>query len=215
MTVIANYPAQSPADQVGQRRADKVARRRDELARVTLRTLAELGYARTSLREIAANSDYSHGVLHYYFVDKVDLIIHCVRMYKAECITRYDGLVEAKLDAEELRRRFAERLGESLRDDLDLHRLWYDLRSQSMFEDAFVGDVEAIDAALQAMIWRVVTRYAELSAGTVAVDEATAYAAFDGLFHNAIVRTGHGDTEAGDRLVRAAFDLLPRLVITG
>lgn len=205
-------PAQSPADKVGQRRADKVAQRRDELARVTLKTLSELGYARTSLREIAANSQYSHGVLHYYFADKVDLITHCVRMYKSECITRYDHLLAAATDAEGLRRGFAEQLGASLDDDLDMHRLWYDLRSQSMFEPAFVDDVEYIDTALRAMIWRVVGRYGELTGAAVTVDEGTAYAMFDGLFHHALVQQGHGDTTATERLVVQAGALLPRLV---
>ena len=54
---------------------DKFAERRAELADAALQTLSELGYARTSLREIAQNSEFTHGVLHYYFRDKVDLIL--------------------------------------------------------------------------------------------------------------------------------------------
>ena len=49
------------------RQVDKFAARRTQLADAALQTLAELGYARTSLREIAQNSEFSHGVLHYYF----------------------------------------------------------------------------------------------------------------------------------------------------
>ncbi len=55
-------------------RVDKFEERRRELADAALQTLSELGYARTSLREIAQNSAFSHGVLHYYFRDKVDLV---------------------------------------------------------------------------------------------------------------------------------------------
>ena len=69
---------------------DKFAERRAQLAASALQTLAELGYARTSLREIAQNSEFSHGVLHYYFGDKIELITYCVREYKARCVTRYD-----------------------------------------------------------------------------------------------------------------------------
>ena len=69
---------------------DKFAERRAELAEATLQTLSELGYARTSLREIAQNCRITHGVLHYYFRDKVDLILCSVRQYKARCVTRYD-----------------------------------------------------------------------------------------------------------------------------
>ena len=74
-------------------RVDKFAGRREELAAAALKTLSELGYAKTSLREIAQNSDISHGVLHYYFRDKIELITYCVRQYKTECITRYDEIV--------------------------------------------------------------------------------------------------------------------------
>ena len=68
----------------GARRADKYDERRDQLAESALQTLGELGYARTSLREIAQNSEFSHGVVHYYFADKLELIIYCVRYYKAQ-----------------------------------------------------------------------------------------------------------------------------------
>ncbi|MFI5042721.1 MAG: TetR/AcrR family transcriptional regulator, partial [Acidimicrobiales bacterium] len=54
-------------ERVSRRQVDKFAERRTQLADAALQTLAELGYARTSLREIAQNSQFSHGVLHYYF----------------------------------------------------------------------------------------------------------------------------------------------------
>ena len=81
---------------------DKFSERREELARAALKTLSELGYARTSLREIAENTEFSHGVLHYYFTDKVDLIMCCVRQYKAVCVTRYDEVVASAKTPKEL-----------------------------------------------------------------------------------------------------------------
>ena len=56
--------------------ADKYDERRNQLAESALQTLGELGYARTSLREIANNSEFSHGVVHYYFADKLELIVY-------------------------------------------------------------------------------------------------------------------------------------------
>ena len=53
---------------------DRFDERRNELAESALLTLGELGYARTSLRDIASNSPFSHGVLHYYFADKLELV---------------------------------------------------------------------------------------------------------------------------------------------
>ena len=79
---------------------DKITPRRVELAEAALGTLGELGYSRTSLREIAQNSQFSHGVFHYYFKDKADLICFCVRHYKAKCVTRYDEIVATAADRE-------------------------------------------------------------------------------------------------------------------
>jgi AcrR family transcriptional regulator len=53
-------------DRIPAQRMDKFAERRAELAEAALQTLSELGYARTSLREIAQNSEFTHGVLHLF-----------------------------------------------------------------------------------------------------------------------------------------------------
>ena len=44
--------------------------RRQELAQHALSALAELGFARLNLREIASRSGVALGVIHYYFEDK-------------------------------------------------------------------------------------------------------------------------------------------------
>ena len=90
--------------------ADKYDERRNQLAESALQTLGELGYARTSLREIANNSEFSHGVVHYYFSDKTELIVYCVRYYKAQCVRRYDGVVADSTTPEELLDAFAAKL---------------------------------------------------------------------------------------------------------
>ncbi len=115
--------------------ADKYDERRNQLAESALQTLGELGYARSSLREIANNSEFSHGVVHYYFQDKLELIVYCVRYYKKQCVTRYDAVVTDSTTADELLDAFAAKLVETLRDEAPMHRLWYDLRTQSMFEE--------------------------------------------------------------------------------
>ena len=72
------------------------------------RIIADSGYARASLREIATNSEFSHGVVHYYFRDKLGLIVYCVRYYKAQCVRRYDAVVADSDTADELVEAFAE-----------------------------------------------------------------------------------------------------------
>jgi AcrR family transcriptional regulator len=146
-----------------------------------LETLAELSYARTSLREIAQKSEFTHGVLHYYFGDKVDLICCCVRHYKAKCVTRYDQITSAAQSRDELMKGFLEKLGDTVRDDARMHRLWYDLRSQSLFEEAF-RDV---------------------------VSRGALYALFDGLFQRCLLRHLSGDRMAIADLLEEVERLLP------
>jgi AcrR family transcriptional regulator len=198
-------------ERIARRQVDKFAERRAQLAASALQTLSELGYARTSLRDIAQNSEFSHGVLHYYFHDKVDLILESVKQYKAECVKRYDEIVATARTAMELKYGFSTALARTLREDASMHRLWYDLRNQSLFEESFRADVLEIDQSLQRMIWRIVSQYAELAGAPLAVSSRAAYAIFDGLFQQALLRqlAGHGD--AGRQLqesVESIIDLL-------
>jgi len=101
-------------ERIARRQVDKFAERRDQLAAAALQTLAEHGYANTSLRDIAQNSQFSHGVLHYYFADKFELITYCVRQYKAECVTRYDAIVATATAADELRVGFGATMAASI-----------------------------------------------------------------------------------------------------
>lgn len=215
--VVQTDGAPTPAvsrsvDRISRRQVDKFAERRAQLAESALLTLSELGYARTSLREIAQNSEFSHGVLHYYFRDKVDLITHCVREYKARCVTRYDQIAASATTADELRLGFAAGLAQTMVQDAHLHRLWYDLRGQSMFETSFRDDVAAIDASLERMIWRIVSQYSEQLGASPAVSPATAYAMFDGLFQHGLIQHLFGHEDAADRLRDAVERMLPTMV---
>jgi AcrR family transcriptional regulator len=185
---------------ISRRQVDKFAERRTQLADAALQTLAELGYARTSLREIAQNSQFSHGVLHYYFSDKEDLITHCVRQYEAACVTRYDEIVAAAGSAEELKHEFSAAMAQTLRADAPMHRLWYDLRNQSLFEESFRADVLDINQRREDMIWRVISRYAEFAGITVALSPSAAYAILDGLFQQALLHLLAGHDEAAEYL---------------
>ncbi|WP_454903826.1 TetR/AcrR family transcriptional regulator [Variovorax gossypii] len=184
------------AERVPKARVDKFSERRAELGEAALTTLAALGYARTSLREIAQNSEFSHGVLHYYFSDKIDLIICSVKQYKARCVTRYDHAVDSANTCEELMEGFLQSLADTLRDEGHVHRLWYDLRSQALFEEAFRSDVVQIDKSLEDMIWRIMSRFAELSGEDPGMTPSATYALFDGLFQQALLKHLSGDAGA-------------------
>jgi AcrR family transcriptional regulator len=190
------------------RPVDKFDARRDQLAESALKTLGDLGYARTTLREIANNSTFSHGVVHYYFEDKLELVIYSVRYYKARCVTRYDSVVTDSTTDDELLDAFAAKLAETIRDEAPMHRLWYDLRTQSMFEEQLREAVTSIDKTLEEMIWRVVSRYAELAGRPPALEPAVAYGLLDGLFQQALLRHLAGADSASGDLREGALQFL-------
>ncbi len=192
--------------------AERHDERRVQLAESALTTLGERGYARSSLREIAANSQFSHGVVHYYFQDKLELIVYCVRHYKATCVTRYDEVIAGSTTPEGLLDAFAAKVVETLRDEAPMHRLWYDLRSQSMFEESLREAVSAIDLTLQEMVWRVVERYAELTGRPTALPPAAAYGVLDGLFQQALLGHLRGDPVAMDTIVAQVHGLMPLML---
>ncbi|MCE0767954.1 TetR/AcrR family transcriptional regulator [Pseudonocardia kujensis] len=194
-------------------RVDKFEDRRRELADAALLALAELGYARTSLRTIADHTEFSHGLLHYYFADKSDLITYCVQRYKDACVQRYEGLVAEASTPAELAVACGDGLAATLADAPLLHRLWYDLRAQSLFEEAFRADVAEIDGRLQDMIWRLVLAYADITGTEPTCTPSAAYAMFDGLFQQALQRHLAGAESALDDLRDGCRDLLPRLFV--
>jgi AcrR family transcriptional regulator len=202
---------ESKRGRIARRQVDKFETRRSELAVATLHTLAELGYARTSLREIAQKTEFSHGVLHYYFEDKRDLVTEAVRQYEAVCVTRYDEVVARAETAEQLREDFTAKVFTTLCDDAPLHRLWYDLRNQSLFDETFRKDVLDIDARREAMIWRVIARYAHLRESSPTTSPATAYAMLDGIFQRALLNALSGADAAVAALrgeLAVALDLM-------
>ncbi|WP_184812542.1 TetR/AcrR family transcriptional regulator [Actinophytocola algeriensis] len=197
---------------IARRQVDKFGERRAELAAAALHTLAELGFARTSLREIAQNSEFSHGVLHYYFSDKADLLTEAVRQFEEICVTRYDELVAAATSADGLRTGFADAMAATLAADARVHRLWYDLRNQSLFDDSFRKDVLELDERRTDMIWRVVDRYAELAGATVTVAPRIAYAMLDGIFEQALLRHLCDDDNAVRDLPAVVANVLTAII---
>ncbi|MEV0946920.1 TetR/AcrR family transcriptional regulator [Rhodococcus sp. NPDC049939] len=194
------------ATRVRKRPVDKFEDRRMQLADAALVTLAEQGYARTGLRDIAERSDFTHGTLHYYFHDKAELITYCVRRYKNRCIARYDSLVQDGETAQDVLEAFSGAVVSTMIEDARMQRLWYDIRSQAMFEHVLAADVAALDRDIEDMIFRVVLRYAELSGREPSLNPALTYALFDGLFLHAVMN--HLAGKASESEVRSGIEYL-------
>ena len=92
-----------------------------------------------------------------------------------------------------------------------MHRLWYDMRTQAMFDPALQPDVLMIDSTLEEMIWRVLSRYAALSGQSLTIDSPTANAMLDGVFERALLYHLAVDGECVEWLRSRALGLLPAL----
>ena len=121
-----------------------------------------------------------------------------------------DGVVAGATTAEGLVSAFADKLCETIVDEAPMHRLWYDLRAQSMFEETLREAVQQIDHTLEGMVWRVVTRLAELAGTDLALTSHTVYGMFDGIFQQALLRYLPGqEREALDDLRSEVHALVP------
>ena len=163
-------------------RADRKSAKRDEkkrqIAESAIEALKELGYANTSLRDIAEKSDLSLGMLHYYFEDRTDLIIYCVEIYKQDFVRNILDALDRAQGRQDVIDAFSEALVASIVDDEMTHRLWYDIRTQAMFDAAFRPSVADIEAMLIGIV-----RTALAKAGHTDLHQAElSYAMLDGVF---------------------------------
>lgn len=178
-------------------RADKKSAKRqvkkDEIAQSAIKALRDLGYANTALRDIAAHCDLSLGMLHYYFDDKEELIIHCVRLYKEGFVkdlqTATQGIPD--LDA------FYAALATSLVQDWKTHRLWYDMRIQAMFDDSFKPVVAQIEADLINLVSFM------MGPNTPVSSARQGYALLDGIFLSFIQTFCMGDKPSHDEIMKS------------
>ena len=132
-----------------------------------------------------------------------------MRYDEARCLHRYDAVVDDATTTEGLLDAFAAKLQETLREEAPMHRRWYVLRAQSMFEESLRGAVMTIDRTLEAMIWWVVSRYAELSGRESVARPAAAYRMLDGVFQQALLGYGaasHGNDDDGEGVLVTLAD---------
>lgn len=192
-------------------RARRNARKRTEkkamIAESALHTLQELGYANTSLRDIAAQADLSLGMLHYYFEDKAELITFCVAAYKKEFTALLTRALDGVEGRDEVIARFSDALAGSIFTDGPTHRLWYDIRTQALFDPAFRSAVSDIEQTLV----DVVERAWVLAGRSPDAYSPLHYAIVDGVFRYLMQRQTLGDELSQPALARAIREVLDKL----
>ncbi|MCG7519960.1 TetR/AcrR family transcriptional regulator [Ruegeria sp. Ofav3-42] len=120
--------------------------KRRELAENAITTIAQAGYANTTLRDIASSTGVSLGKIQYYFPEKEGLLLYCIDLSVNRFIGQLNEIVGAKLSPREARGAYVELFAHSIVNYAHLHRLWYDIRNQAMFDSQLkqrVADVEA------------------------------------------------------------------------
>ncbi|MGP8025285.1 MAG: TetR/AcrR family transcriptional regulator [Acidocella sp.] len=165
----------------GRNRPDK----RQELAQHALLALAELGFARLNLREIATRSGVALGVIHYYFKDKKELLIYCVGLYKDAFIQNLEEQIASADNLAALKSQFITALVHSVEEQGHIHRLWYDIRAQALFDAAFHPVVDDHEARLIGVVQQLLDKIRalggqpEMRKNPVALD---VYLILDGWF---------------------------------
>ncbi|KQT68936.1 hypothetical protein ASG54_04540 [Aureimonas sp. Leaf460] len=175
----------------------KGLQRKTELADQAVHSLALQSYAQTSLRDIAAAADINIGRLHYYFDDKTDLIIYAVKHFKQTFVADLSGGIDKQRSLEAGVQTLVQRLTEAP----EMHRFWYDLRNQALFEPKYRSVVAEIERELKEMT----------AALLVLIDPERdvgphlelAYVVLDGLFFRGLQCLLYGETNVPERLTAA------------
>lgn len=165
-------------EQRAERKSAKREEKKRQIAESAIEALKELGYANTSLRDIAEKSDLSLGMLHYYFEDRSDLIIYCVSTYKQAFVRQIAAALMRAEGREQVIQAFSDALVASIFDDGMIHRLWYDIRTQAMFDETF----RPIVAEIEEMLIGIVRMAHEKAGQSVPGQAEIQYALLDGVF---------------------------------
>lgn len=164
--------------QRAERKSAKREEKKRQIAQSAIEALKELGYANTSLRDIAEKSDLSLGMLHYYFEDRSDLIIYCVSIYKQDFVREIASALTRAEGRDQVIAAFSNALVTSIFDDGMIHRLWYDIRTQAMFDETF----RPVVAEIEEMLIDIVRTAYEKAGQADPAQVEIRYALLDGVF---------------------------------
>lgn len=174
----------------------KSAEKKHALAMHAISSLAELGFARINLRDVAKRSGVSLGVIHYYFESKTELLIYCVGMYKEDFIVGLNGLITQARQLDVLCVSVADYLADTIDRHAQIHRLWYDVRAQAQFDQAFQPAVEEVEHALIGVFSHLLVKLQELEADADGIDPLKLYVTLDGWFRYYLQRKLMGETDS-------------------
>ena len=189
---------------------EKQSAKKREVARHMLAVLADLGFARLNLREVAARSGTSLGIIHYYFKDKNALLIYSLQLYKEGFNSELEELIAAAASAEELLITTVGVLSRVVEGTGHTHRLWFDLRTQALFDPAFGPVSDEIESDLIGLTGRFLDKFSRLGGRALALDAESLYLMIDGMTRYYLQQHLAGNTGAGKRLADRLFHIFER-----
>jgi AcrR family transcriptional regulator len=188
---------QNPTNVISIRKASpKSADKKRELAMHAISSLAELGFARINLRDVAQRSGVSLGVIHYYFDSKTDLLLCCVSLYKEDFIIGLKDMIAQAQQVDKLQADVADYLANTIDSHAHIHRLWYDVRAQAQFDPAFQPAVAEVEAALIDVFRVLLAKLQELDVRCEDADPLKLYITLDGWFRYFLQRKLMNEADA-------------------
>lgn len=194
-------------------KSDKFEARRESLAESTLAIMGKKGYAHTSMRDIAAEAGVSLGTLHYYFVDKSELLTFCIKTFKRAFIQKVMGNCEAAHSLKDLITAFCEVCSESMVTDYREHRVWFDIRSQALYEPIFIPLRVEIEKELEEMFRTFIVAGEQLSGHAATMKTDAVGWMFEGLFEIELfnfIKSGNA-AQAKERMEYGSRELCDQL----
>ncbi|TWE10414.1 TetR/AcrR family transcriptional regulator [Rudaeicoccus suwonensis] len=209
MSVTTPYAPPTEQGLSGRRRVSTdQEHRRHDLAVAAVETWSEHGYAHVSVRNVAKRTRFSHGMVHYYFASKDELVAECVEIARQGTQIDAGGAIEAASDVAGVTAALTDALCASLAESANLHRIRYDLRNQSLFDEELREHSEMLQKPWEDALARMHARLAELGADE-SIPAWIMDAQIDGMFQRAVRKQTIGDSNVSDELKNDLQSVLP------
>jgi len=205
-------PAVKPTLKSASQRAKapkKSALKKQELLQQALLLLAEKGFAALNLRDLASRAGMSLGLIHYYFSDKQALLIEALQLYKSGFIAQLHTTLLQADDADQLINTAVQVFTAIATEPQSLHRLWYDLKAQAMFDTAFREVLHQTEQQLIDLCAAFLTKFNHLRGTTSPLSPLDLYLLLDSHLQYAMLHQGE-EKASGEWLAGVLNDRISR-----
>ena len=173
--------------------------RRMDIAQRSQPAFFEKGYVKTSLRDIANQTGISLGSLTYHFEDRSELIQFCVSQYKLQFIDDIRAACESADNIDNFINQFINIMVKAATKEAKTHSLWYQAKSQALFDDSFMETVIDIDQKLEQVISQAMDCIEQLTDKRFTLNRQQTYWALDGMFQHYLLEQINGRKKIGHR----------------